>query len=250
MTVNNSTSVVRQEPERCPLARGPRWRIVGKERDARPAGRILRIPKTEEDTVDLVRGVRCGRDDGWGRLMERYGDRIEKYAERRLGRDLRRIFEPQDIANEAWMRVVRSIDIWKPSGPRGFYRWLCLQVRRVVLDKRREFERRDRAPGMVSPFDPSSDSEPADSSSGPVSKSSRRDELRQVTRALRSLPKTYREPLVAVLVEGGARPDVAARLGISENNLSQRLHRGLELLRERILRLEGLSSLRSSVAAG
>ncbi len=52
--------------------------------------------------------------------------------------------------------------------------------------------------------------------------------------ALRALPEAYRETLALRLIEGLSGPEIAAATGLTHGSVRVNLHRGMELLRERL----------------
>src|SRR5262249_37286623 len=52
--------------------------------------------------------------------------------------------------------------------------------------------------------------------------------------AVRSLPETYREPLILRFVEGMTGPEIAARMGLKHGSVRVNLYRGMQMLRERL----------------
>jgi RNA polymerase sigma-70 factor (ECF subfamily) len=63
-----------------------------------------------------------------------------------------------------------------------------------------------------------------------------RAEAHAVLEAIRSLPDTYREPLILRLVEGMTGPEIAARTGLTHGSVRVTLHRGMQQLREILAR--------------
>jgi len=57
-------------------------------------------------------------------------------------------------------------------------------------------------------------------------------EAHAILEAIRSLPDTYREPLILRLVEGMTGPEIAARTGLTHGSVRVNLHRGMQHLRE------------------
>ena len=51
---------------------------------------------------------------------------------------------------------------------------------------------------------------------------------------LRTLPETYREPLMLRLVEGMTGPEIALRMGLTHGSVRVNLHRGMQMLREKL----------------
>jgi RNA polymerase sigma-70 factor (ECF subfamily) len=60
----------------------------------------------------------------------------------------------------------------------------------------------------------------------------------EILAMIRGLPETYRETLALRLVEGLSGPEIAAATGLTHGSVRVNLHRGMQLLRER-LRAEG-----------
>jgi RNA polymerase sigma-70 factor (ECF subfamily) len=60
----------------------------------------------------------------------------------------------------------------------------------------------------------------------------------EILAMLRELPQAYRETLALRLVEGLSGPEIAAATGLTHGSVRVNLHRGMQLLRER-LRREG-----------
>lgn len=54
--------------------------------------------------------------------------------------------------------------------------------------------------------------------------------------AVRALPEAYREPLILRFVEGMTGPEIAARTGMKHGSVRVNLSRGVQMLRERLLR--------------
>jgi RNA polymerase sigma-70 factor (ECF subfamily) len=60
------------------------------------------------------------------------------------------------------------------------------------------------------------------------------NEASEILAAIRSLPETYRETLVLRLVEGMTGNEIAGRTGLKPESVRVNLHRGMELLRQRL----------------
>ena len=60
------------------------------------------------------------------------------------------------------------------------------------------------------------------------------EEARLILAAVRALPETYRETLLLRLVEGMSGPEIAARTGLTAGSVRVNLHRGMQLLREKL----------------
>ena len=52
--------------------------------------------------------------------------------------------------------------------------------------------------------------------------------------AVKSLPEAYREPLILRFVEGMTGPEIAERTGLKHGSVRVNLHRGMQMLREKL----------------
>ena len=59
-------------------------------------------------------------------------------------------------------------------------------------------------------------------------------EAQEIMSAIRSLPEAYRETLVLRLVEGMTGIEIAERTGLKLESVRVNLHRGMELLRQKL----------------
>jgi RNA polymerase sigma-70 factor, ECF subfamily len=128
--------------------------------------------------------------------------------------------EAADIVQEVFATMIQRIhDVQDPS---AFAGWLTTIARRKSIDAYRK--RRANVPfDEESPVEIAESSEPASASTTAAA--------RQALQAIRSLPATYREPLIMRLVEGMTGPEISVRTGLTEGSVRVTLHRGMELLR-------------------
>lgn len=167
-------------------------------------------------------------DSVWDALHSRYKRRIVIYANYRLGPDLRRQVDPEDIVSEAWGRVLAAWPRFEYRGPDSLFHWLCRQVTRAILDRRRKLERRrarsDDGPAALPPEDLQL---PA-GGEGPRTMVMRRELRDELTAALESVPELYRSVLIAIHLEGQAPADVAAERGVKVDTIRKQVARGIE----------------------
>lgn len=120
-----------------------------------------------------------------------------------------------DAAQEVFLAAWRKLATVRQDDALGG--WLCAIARNTA---RQFFRRRTdvRPPG----------DEPAAPSHAAL------DLLGEVQR----LPEAYRETLMLRFVEGMTGPEIAARTGLTPGSVRVNLHRGVQLLRERLSQLE------------
>ncbi len=107
--------------------------------------------------------------------------------------------------------------------PDAFGPWLAALTRNFAVRFHRRRRRTDQLPVDI-PARTGDEADPGDA-------------LR-VLAAIRAMPEAYRETLVLRLVEGLTGPEIAACTGITHGSVRVNLHRGMQLLREKLAKTE------------
>jgi RNA polymerase sigma factor (sigma-70 family) len=145
-----------------------------------------------------------------------------------------RVLDPEEVVDEAWIRVFASWTDFHYEKKHALRAWLCLQVDRVILDRCRREKRRPpelivgAADAETAPF------EPAAPGIGPATMVASRDRREALIKAIDQLPDIYRRALRAVWLEEKPRDEVARELNVKPNTLTVQVRRGMELLRARL----------------
>jgi len=171
---------------------------------------------------------RPGSDTVWEVLHDRYRRRILVYAHYRLGPELRRHADPEDIVNEAWARIIAAWDQFEYRGPDSLFHWLCLQVRRVILDRRRKLDRRSAGRDRQEPALPVDVIDVTEKRIGPRTELIHRELRDRLSASLEKVPELYRRVLVSVFLEGRAPAEVADELDLKPDTVRKQLSRGIE----------------------
>jgi RNA polymerase sigma factor (sigma-70 family) len=221
--------------------------------------------RTESDGELVTLYARHGSESAFASLLHRHGPMVLGVCRRLLGHR----HDAEDVAQEVFLRVFRSLRRWDSSRPlkpwimgiavnrcRAFQAtflvlarkaasvrppgrvgpWLYGVARRTALEARRAAEKRRRKEAMAGPRAASARDEAADG-------------LREVIDAeLARLPAAYSEVLVLCDLEGRGRREVAELLGCPEGTIASRLARAREALARRLTR-HGLTSAAPLVAA-
>jgi RNA polymerase sigma factor (sigma-70 family) len=135
--------------------------------------------------------------------------------------------DADDAVQEAFLQTVRTASRYQPSVP--FRAWLGHLVHHAALRVRRASsrrERRHRRAGQVAQA--ASDAPPAD------------DVAEAVRLAVAALPETYRAAIDLHYFGGLNQIDTAKALGLSQNAVAVRIHRGRERLRRALDRRQPL----------
>jgi len=165
-------------------------------------------PAAEEAT--LARAARNGDRSAFGELYARYARMVHGIL---LARVPRR--EVDDLVQDVFLLALRRLDGLR--NPDAFGPWLAMIARNRATDH----FRRGRTDAAELPDHLAGAPHPE-------------GEAITVLAAIRGLPEAYREPLILRLVEGMTGPEIAARTGLTPGSVRVNLHRGIQMLRERL----------------
>jgi len=172
----------------------------------------------------LVERAREGDREAFGRLVERYQERLEALVSARMGRLVRGALEVADIAQETFARALRSIESFRWQGDESFLRWLGGIAENLIA----KAANREKRHGLLRLEQDAAASDPS------PSKAMRRDErFRRLEEALAELPPDYREVIRLARIEGLKHEEIAARMNRSHAAVRQLVIRALRQLRER-----------------
>jgi RNA polymerase sigma-70 factor (ECF subfamily) len=159
------------------------------------------------DEASLVRAAQDGDRGAFGLLYDRV---VHAILLARLPPA-----EVDDVVQEVFLTALDRLAGLRD--PAAFPGWLAAIARNRAADRHR------RRPDHVALAEESAAAAPVD------------PEALAVMTVLRALPDAYRETLVMRLVEGMTGPEIAARTGLTHASVRVNLHRGMKLLRERLL---------------
>jgi RNA polymerase sigma-70 factor (ECF subfamily) len=159
--------------------------------------------------VDLIKRVRDGDEQAFNELYRMYAPTVNGVVLARVPRD-----EVQDIVQEVFIAAYKNIGSLRDDfvfGP-----WIV----KIARNRAAEFYRRSRITEELN-----------DDVARP---DDRKNEAAEVLRAIKSLNEAYSETLILRLVEGMSGKEIAERTGLSHDSVRVNLHRGMEMLRERL----------------
>jgi len=84
---------------------------------------------------DLVERCQAGDPSAFDELYRRYFDRLHRFCQRHT----RDVHEAEEIAQEAFVKALRSMD--SLTGERRFYPWMTVIAKRLVIDCHRKLSR-------------------------------------------------------------------------------------------------------------
>ena len=156
----------------------------------------------------------------WDEVVERHSDRVYRLAYRLTGNR----HDAEDLTQEVFVRVFRSLDTYTPGTFEG---WLHRITTNLFLDQARRKQRirfdalsDERAARLSSP-DPGPDAAYVDRTFD--------DDIEQ---ALATLPPDFRAAVVLCDVEGLSYEEIAEILDAKLGTVRSRIHRGRAMLRK------------------
>jgi RNA polymerase sigma-70 factor (ECF subfamily) len=171
-------------------------------------------------SADLAAAARAGDRSAFAALHERYGRMVHAILLARVPRGV-----ADDLVQDVFVAALERIGELREASAIGG--WLAQIARNRAVDHLRA-RRHDEPPG---------DDEPVASGHAAA-------EAREALAAIRALPEAYRETLLMRLVEGLSGPEIAERTGLTPGSVRVNLHRGMQLLRERLgIRHEGTTDV-------
>jgi RNA polymerase sigma-70 factor, ECF subfamily len=183
-------------------------------------GRAVDGESKEDAAERLIARIQSGEDQSFDRLFQSYRGEISALAQAMLPRWLRREIDPDDAAQEIWLRALRRIGSFRPRGKGSFRKWISTIARNCVID----LERRHRAARRKSPSIALHPGSPpmgklleriADTAQAPPLRLTEREAGERVRALLAGLPHTPRRILELRYIEGLSVEKTAAALGMT-----------------------------------
>lgn len=194
---------------------------------------MTREPSDDVSTLedgDLVARAQEGSEEAFRGLVERYKKRAYWVAYHLLNNDE----EAHDVAQEAFIRVFRSLDRFDPRYK--FYTWLYQIVTNLSIDALRK--RQSRRAVALDDVGEMGDDEP-----GAHDRLEKVELKERVAAILDLLPPKYKAVIALREIEGLSSKEIAGIVGSTHATVRWRLHRARALFRvaweERYGKVEG-----------
>jgi RNA polymerase sigma-70 factor, ECF subfamily len=182
----------------------------------RQAVTVQPVAETCQDAV-LVSAARDGDRPAFGLLYHRHARMVHGIL---LARVPPR--EVDDLVQEVFLLALRQLHSLRDAS--RFGAWLATITRNRANDFYRKSNRAEQ------PMEPAAEERAQSRSNDHVVE----QEAEMTLAVLRTLPETYRESLMLRLVEGMTGPEIASRLGLTHGSVRVNLHRGMQMLREKL----------------
>ncbi len=184
----------------------------------------------ESEDTHLIQRAKADDHQAFAELVERHKDRVVNYLTRLTGcRD-----RAEDIGQETFVRFFQQLRRYRDQGH------LVAYLMRIATNLVRSEERRKRRWQVLEPIFNHSETLVSVTASGFQAVPSpqicllAREEQQQVTEALATLDMRYRAPLVLREIEGLTYDEIATALNTNQGTIKSRLHRGRQLLKEKL----------------
>jgi RNA polymerase sigma-70 factor (ECF subfamily) len=196
-------------------------------------GRVRRV----EGSVDprdadapLVRAARDGDADAYGRLVERYQERIHALVRSYAANP----DDALDLTQEIFVKAYRGLPTFRADA--GFYTWLYRIAVCHCIDFRRRRQRGGETISLDGEMLAELGFEPADTapSSDPERMAINRHLHGAIRDALQALGEPFRTAVILHDVEGLSQEDVARITGCALGTAKSRIQRGRMQLRRRL----------------
>jgi RNA polymerase sigma-70 factor, ECF subfamily len=175
---------------------------------------VARTSASLRDDAQLVEAARAGDRIAFGLLYDRHAPMVHGILLVRVP-----LTEVDDLVHDVFLLALPRLHTLRDSA--RFAPWLAAIARNRANDYYRQ---------RVDEVELTDDL--AESESGRFSPDD--EEARLILATVRTLPETYRETLLLRLVEGMTGPEIAARTGLTVGSVRVNLHRGMQLLREKL----------------
>jgi RNA polymerase sigma-70 factor (ECF subfamily) len=193
--------------------------------------------RTGEAEVLLVQ-AKAGDGAATGRLLEHYRNYVGLLIRVRGGRRLRGTADADDLFQEIDLEIHRKIATFRGNSVREFLLWVRRMIVTILANRFRHdsaARRRDPRSGRASAGGMDGLSHLRDRNLAPQSTPSRRagrvEQTVILADALGKLPERYREVIILRNLEGIDFPEVARRMGITEDGVKNVWLRALARLR-------------------
>jgi len=173
---------------------------------------------------DLVERYQAGDPSAFDELYRRYFDRLHRFCQRHT----HDVHEAEEIAQEAFVRALRSMDRF--SGERRFYPWMTVIAKRLTIDRHRKLSRVE----VTDEPDLGSVDPDVDHLFAAV-------DAQHVHAALAQVGPRHREVLLLREAEGLSYAEIGERLEVPVTTVEALLHRARKALRREFAAVGGES---------
>jgi RNA polymerase sigma-70 factor (ECF subfamily) len=193
----------------------------------------------DRGSTDVIRAAldRPGRGtpldgEALDRLYQRYAPRLHSYIRLKIGRRLREKMESGDILQATLLKSYQHLGEFRGSDGRALMAWLAKIADREIVDRADFHGRQRRAAALEAPLD--DQPEMAARVRSALSQAIAGERTAQLEAAIESLSDAHREIILLRKFEELSFPEIAERLGKSEDACRMLFARAMTALTLRV----------------
>jgi RNA polymerase sigma-70 factor (ECF subfamily) len=171
---------------------------------------------------ELIRGLQAGRPEAFERLVREYGDRVYRFVKRLAGER-----PAEDLTQEVFLRVHRSIESYRPEG--RFESWLFTIANNLCIDHARRRKPEASLTDLDADLSPERFAAPSREPLEAIEEEERRKAL---LKAVERLPFEQRQVFLLREEGGMSFREIAELTGCPLNTALGRMHYAMEALRK------------------
>lgn len=206
-------------------------------------------PGSGPPLVEIARQIRAGGGAAWRDFYDRLATWVSWHVRRRFSRKLRIRFEPTDLVQATWLRIVQYLPRLELRDDASLLAWVVQVVENGATDlerhasqQRRDVTREvDLAPLLVDGYPTSSDERRAalpaalrSATADHVDRFWLDEELAELEDALEQLPPELRATFLAIAYDGLSGAAAGRRFGTSESTALRQFRRARAALAARL----------------
>ncbi len=200
----------------------------------------------EMPTIDLVREAQNGHGEARDELFQRYSDRVLGIVRARIGPKLRRNVESGDIAQEALIEALTSLDRFETRGESSLIRWLATIVQNRISARAKYYGAERRSSAREVALDGHGDGgessiDPPSRVNTPSLEVRSAEEQGLVEECLHELPENYRELILLRDYAGTAWEEVAESVGAASPDAARMMHSRARTQLGKLLQARGVT---------
>ncbi len=182
------------------------------------------------DDTQIIERVKKGDVEAFSHIIEKYQNMTFRYVYSRFNN----YDEAMDITQDIFITAFEAIKNFR--GDSKFSTWLYSIMVNYCKNYRKKSSHYSTVPiaGVRNSDDEEYELQISDEHDGPEDSIVTEDSLRIVKEELFSLPEEYRDVLVLRDIEGFSYSEISEKIGIKLSNVKVRIHRGRELLKNRL----------------
>jgi RNA polymerase sigma-70 factor, ECF subfamily len=176
------------------------------------------------DDAQLIAETLKGQTEAFGKLVEKYQDRLFNTVVHLTGN----VEDARDIVQETFVQAFIKLDSFRGSS--ALYTWIY----RIAFNIAAGWRRKRRPIGSIENNRERFGLDPMDNNIGPVEQLEQDERCRQVRQALAQLSEEHRIVLVLREIDGHDYETIAEMLDLPIGTVRSRLHRARMELREEL----------------